>query len=205
MTLACFLKGDGGRGANRTGMNEATAATAEAFVARWAPSGGAERSNYAVFLTELCDVLGVPRPEPAGPDDRHNAYVFDRHVTFQNGDGTTSPGFIDLYKRGCFVLEAKQGTEQQRQAAGELAGPAPRLRRGRRRGNIGLGWGDAGGAGAGGPVCACVAGRGGLAAVSGRGGRGVLHRTVRGLFPVGAGVCAVPGRARVPGAAAGFG
>ena len=31
---------------------------------------------------------------------------------FQNPDGTTSIGRIDLYKRGCFVLEAKQGSEQ---------------------------------------------------------------------------------------------
>ena len=103
-------------------------------MARWAPSGGAERSNYGVFLTELCDVLGVARPDPAGPDDRHNAYVFDRHVTFNNGDGTTSAGFIDLYKRGCFVLEAKQGTERQQTAAasgdGLPADPAPRRRRG---------------------------------------------------------------------------
>jgi len=27
-----------------------------------------------------------------------------------NGDGNTTTGFIDLYKRGCFVLEAKQGS-----------------------------------------------------------------------------------------------
>jgi hypothetical protein len=38
----------------------------------------------------LCDVLNVARPEPAGQDDAQNAYVFERAVTFQNGDGTQS-------------------------------------------------------------------------------------------------------------------
>ena len=83
------------------------------FIARWKASGAAERANYALFLTELCEVLGVPRPEPTGPDDADNAYVFERNVTFQHADGSTSSGRIDLYKRGCFVLEAKQGVEQK--------------------------------------------------------------------------------------------
>ena len=82
----------------------------DAFIARWSRSGSAERANYQSFLIDLCALLGVPRPEPTGPDDRDNAYVFERAVTFDNGDGTTSPGRIDLYKRGCFVLEAKQGS-----------------------------------------------------------------------------------------------
>lgn len=37
---------------------------AEAFIRRWQGSGGAERANYALFLAELCDVIGVLRPEP---------------------------------------------------------------------------------------------------------------------------------------------
>lgn len=32
------------------------------FIARWSRSGGAERANYQLFLSELCDVLGVPLP-----------------------------------------------------------------------------------------------------------------------------------------------
>ena len=35
-----------------------------AFIERWSKSGGAERANYQLFLAELCDVLGVPRPDP---------------------------------------------------------------------------------------------------------------------------------------------
>ena len=83
------------------------------FIARWQASGAAERANYQLFLSELCDLLGVPRPDPTRSDDRDNAYVFERSVTFQHGNGLTSTGRIDLYKRGCFVLEAKQGSDRQ--------------------------------------------------------------------------------------------
>jgi hypothetical protein len=81
----------------------------EAFLARWSGGdGGQERANYAPFLCELCDVLGAPRPDQASHDASTNAYTFERAVTFREPDGTTAHGRIDLYKRGCFVLEAKQ-------------------------------------------------------------------------------------------------
>jgi hypothetical protein len=78
----------------------------EQFIRRWEVSGAAERANHQLFISELCDLLGVPHPDPATPDNSQNAYVFERAVTFKYGDGSTSTGFIDLYKRGCFVLEA---------------------------------------------------------------------------------------------------
>jgi restriction-modification enzyme MmeI-like protein len=102
--------------------------TPEAFVERWEGTGAQERANYVSFLKELCDVLEVPHPDPAGPDDELNAYVFERAVTFQNGDGTTSTGRIDLYRRGCFVLEAKQGSDRPEAADGD--GRGRKLRRG---------------------------------------------------------------------------
>ncbi len=82
------------------------------FIAGWSASGGAERANFPSFAHGLCDILGVPHPEPTKPDVSENAYVFERDVEFHNLDGSTSVGRIDLYKRGCFVLEAKQGTEK---------------------------------------------------------------------------------------------
>lgn len=88
-----------------------TAAVAD-FLRRREASGAAERANYQLFLSELCDLLDVARPEPTRPDDRDNAYVFERSVTFRHGDGTTSTGRIDLYKQGHFVCEAKQGSDQ---------------------------------------------------------------------------------------------
>ena len=104
------------------------------FIDRWQQSGAAERANYQLFLSELCDVLGVARPEPTGPDDAKNAYVFERDVTFDHGDGTPSTGRIDLYKRGCFVLEAKQGSDSAPEAADRptLFGDATASRRSKR-------------------------------------------------------------------------
>ncbi|MGF1451771.1 MAG: type IIL restriction-modification enzyme MmeI [Opitutales bacterium] len=82
----------------------------EAFIARWRDSGGAERANYALFLTELCDVLRVPHPDPSTPDNAQNAYVIDRSITRRKADGTHATVYADCYKRGCFILETKQGT-----------------------------------------------------------------------------------------------
>ncbi|MDY0267471.1 type IIL restriction-modification enzyme MmeI [Trichloromonas sp.] len=87
-------------------------AAIDAFIATWQASGGAERANCQTFIHELCDLLDVPRPEPTKPDNRDNAYVFERSVTWQHGDGGSSANFIDLYKRGCFILEAKQGSDK---------------------------------------------------------------------------------------------
>ncbi|WP_018875418.1 DNA methyltransferase [Thioalkalivibrio sp. ALE31] len=80
----------------------------EAFLDRWRDTGGSERANYQLFLTELCALLDLPQPDPASDDTRDNAYVFERRVTIRNPDGTENRGYIDLYRRGCFVLEAKQ-------------------------------------------------------------------------------------------------
>lgn len=89
-----------------------TSVGVEDFLSRWETSGAAERANYQLFLSELCDLLAVPRPNPTRPDDRDNSYVFERSVTFRHGTGQTSTGRIDLYKQGCFVLEAKQGSDR---------------------------------------------------------------------------------------------
>jgi len=81
----------------------------EEFITRWKDSGGRERANYQLFLTELCDALEVPRPDPARQENSRNAYTFERSVSRVKPDGTSSTVFLDLYKSGCFVLETKQG------------------------------------------------------------------------------------------------
>jgi hypothetical protein len=101
------------------------------FEARWKPAGGAERANYGLFLQDLCDLLGVPRPDPTTDDPTQDSYVLERAVQFNDG-ARKSTGRIDLYKRGCFVLETKQGTDtadqQKKQERAEL-GLEPSKRR----------------------------------------------------------------------------
>lgn len=36
------------------------------FIGRWCDADGGERANYQLFLTELCQLLALPQPDPAG-------------------------------------------------------------------------------------------------------------------------------------------
>ncbi len=85
----------------------------EAFVARWDGAEAAEDANRVSFIYELCDILGVQRPQPAsgGGGD----YRFERSVIRHEKDGDKTRRRLDLYKRDCFVLEAKQGSNRHRQ------------------------------------------------------------------------------------------
>ena len=84
------------------------AADIDAFIARWSAADGTERANYQLFLTELAEVLQLPRPEPATSDWRDNAYVFERVVDREKLSGATAKNFIDFYRRDAFVCEAKR-------------------------------------------------------------------------------------------------
>ncbi|CAN7500152.1 class I SAM-dependent DNA methyltransferase [Rhizobium sp. LjRoot30] len=75
-------------------------------------SGGSELANYQLFIIGLCDALGVPRPDMAQERTELNDYVFERRVDFKHLDGTRTAGRIDCYKRGCFILEAKQSRKR---------------------------------------------------------------------------------------------
>ncbi len=96
----------------------------ERFIERWSASEGAERANYALFLSELCDLLEVERPHPARADSALNDYVFERAVKFNDPVTGSTTGRIDLYKRGSFVLEAKQSRERGQPKAVEQNGEA---------------------------------------------------------------------------------
>lgn len=89
-------------------MSEKQGTEIQQFIDRWQKSGAAERANYQLFLTELCDIIGVQHPQPASESPHENSYVFEKRVPSPHG--TTK--FIDLYKRGHFVLEAKQGSKK---------------------------------------------------------------------------------------------
>jgi hypothetical protein len=79
------------------------------FIERWSRSGGSERANSQRFLVEFISFLGaseMPTEQEATP-----AYCFERAVPYVDETGATHDLRIDLYKRGCFVLESKQGIE----------------------------------------------------------------------------------------------
>jgi hypothetical protein len=82
--------------------------TPESFIARWQHASGTELANAQSFVRELAEMLDQPPPNPAREDTRDNDYVFERRVIFRHGDGKSSEGRIDCYKRGHFVLEAKK-------------------------------------------------------------------------------------------------
>jgi hypothetical protein len=109
----------------------------ERFIARWqGREGGQERANYALFLTELCATLNLPQPDPATAAAEENDYVFERVVREPAIDGSASLRRIDLYKRGCFVLEAKQsrlkGGAKEMAGQGDLSGATATTRLGQR-------------------------------------------------------------------------
>ena len=80
----------------------------EVFLTEWlGRSGGAERSNSHLFFFGLCSLLGVPGPQPAEAGGLGD-YVFERVVRSRESEGDGIHGWIDLYKRNCFILEAKQ-------------------------------------------------------------------------------------------------
>ena len=93
----------------------------QSFIDRWKPSGGSEIGNFQLFATELTEVLGVERPLPVTSDGQNNSYRFERPVTFTH-TSKNKRGRIDLYRKGCFVLEAKQGSERiSKDAENQLA------------------------------------------------------------------------------------
>ena len=79
--------------------------TVPEFVKKWSVSGAAESSNAQSFTNDLCEVLGVTKPDPTVPDESKNTYVFEKSVPTPKGNVKK----IDCYKRGHFILENKQG------------------------------------------------------------------------------------------------
>lgn len=78
--------------------------TVEEFIERWQGIKASELSTSQSFVIDLCELLGVSKPHATPEQD----YMFERPVTFTHGDGSTSAGRIDCYRRGHFVLEAKK-------------------------------------------------------------------------------------------------
>ena len=79
-------------------------ARVEAFIAKWKGVTASELATSQSFLIDLCNLLGVDTPHATAEQD----YMFERPITFAHGDGSSSAGRIDLYRRGAFMLESKK-------------------------------------------------------------------------------------------------
>jgi len=84
----------------------------KAFLESAKASGGSELANCQPFVDRLCGYLGIAGPDLAQENNQFNDYVFERRVDFKHSDGTRTPGRIDCYKRGAFILEAKQSSKR---------------------------------------------------------------------------------------------
>lgn len=76
------------------------------FIAHWQKAEANERANSQSFLIGLTQILGVSPPS----NSHYDGYSFEFPVKVPGG---TSTNFIDLYRRGHFVLESKQFTAQK--------------------------------------------------------------------------------------------
>lgn len=77
--------------------------TPEAFIDHWSRAEANELANSQSFLIDLTQLLGVPPPSHS----HEHGHSFEYPV---KTPGTQTTKFIDLYRRGCFVLESKQFT-----------------------------------------------------------------------------------------------
>jgi hypothetical protein len=97
------------------GDSTINSAILEKLIADAKASGGSERGTYQTFINRLCEGLGLPPPDMNKEDRALNDYVYERRVTFNHADGSSTSGFMDCYKRDCYILEAKQSPRRMRQ------------------------------------------------------------------------------------------
>ena len=80
----------------------------EDFINKWSGlAGGAEKANFGPFIYDLVRALGLPEPEPA-EGGKLGSYQFEGPIPNASFRNPQNKGSADLYKRGCFIMEAKQ-------------------------------------------------------------------------------------------------
>jgi hypothetical protein len=96
------------------------------FVDHWrSVKSGNERANCAPFFIELCHALELPPPSASTSDPTRDSFVFERPVPLIHEGSSITTGFIDLYRKGAFVLEAKMGSEDAARTNAPRRGTPP--------------------------------------------------------------------------------
>ncbi len=88
------------------------------FITRWRRPGSSKLSKFHQFINELCEILGIERPNLSSGKLCSDDYCFDRPVKIPEGDGSFSSGLINLYKHDSFVMMAKQASGQEAREQG---------------------------------------------------------------------------------------
>jgi len=86
--------------------------TLDELIAEATASGGSERANYQLFISGLCTALDLPAPGMSSELNARNDYVYERSLDYRHPDGSSTKLYVDCYKRGSFVLEAKQSARR---------------------------------------------------------------------------------------------
>jgi hypothetical protein len=82
---------------------------------------GQERANYALFLTELCDVLDLPHPDVAQATHAHNDYVFERAVQRHLADGDAADRLTRIWQDPVSLDPTRTAAKVTREIAERLA------------------------------------------------------------------------------------
>lgn len=88
--------------------------TVQKFIESWSGARVGERANFQPFMVHLCQILNVEVPDKDRPG--HPDYGFEKPVrlTTSRKSAALKPSSMDLYRRGCFVMEAKQSDRRER-------------------------------------------------------------------------------------------
>jgi hypothetical protein len=82
-----------------------------AFINRWQGNAAGEQRVAQQYFIELCQALAVPIPTPAEAEAQ--TYAFEAGVAVPGPRGSApSVERMDVYKKGHFIWENKQGSEQ---------------------------------------------------------------------------------------------
>lgn len=83
--------------------------TVDELITKWEGTpGGAEKKNFPLFINDLCAVLCIDAPNEPAQTGVLGAYEYEGPVPKGSFRSLDSSGAIDLYRRGHFIMEAKQ-------------------------------------------------------------------------------------------------